>query len=409
MGRAVGRRGLSRRAPGSQPGVNWLHGPREIAAGSIATARSARCLRRGGPHALAPALSSLPARGRGGEPREPDVALFCRPGRPRAFAGAFPASLRLMSGGCGESGPSLPRRPRNGAGAPAESLRRPFRAARGPRAPRPRRLRVFAIRRGLHCHGAIRSLSASGRTSRARARPVFAPGSRTGRRAAGARCRPLLPPWPPPGIRGRVSCVLEAHEWWLWGEWAVPAAAAPERGRRACRELAAPVPRRPRPACPAPPQVKSLCDKAREILIEESNVQPVKCPVTVCGDIHGQFHDLIELFRIGGNSPDTNYLFMGDFVDRGYHSVETVTLLVALKVRFRDRITILRGNHESRQITQVRSDGPPAHGLPRGWVGIGTRTPMRPHRCTVSMTSASASTATPTCGSTSRICSTTSP
>lgn len=54
-----------------------------------------------------------------------------------------------------------------------------------------------------------------------------------------------------------------------------------------------------------------------------------------------------------GRSPDTNYLFMGDYVDRGYYSVETVSLLVALKVRFRDRITILRGNHESRQITQV--------------------------------------------------------
>ncbi|MFS7916114.1 Serine/threonine-protein phosphatase PP2A catalytic subunit [Helianthus anomalus] len=100
-------------------------------------------------------------------------------------------------------------------------------------------------------------------------------------------------------------------------------------------------------------EVRSLCDKAKEILMQESNVQPVKSPVTICGDIHGQFHDLAELFRIGGKCPDTNYLFMGDYVDRGYYSVETVTLLVALKVRYPQRITILRGNHESRQITQV--------------------------------------------------------
>ncbi|KAK8544340.1 hypothetical protein V6N13_056122 [Hibiscus sabdariffa] len=100
-------------------------------------------------------------------------------------------------------------------------------------------------------------------------------------------------------------------------------------------------------------EVRVLCDKAKEILMAESNVQPVKSPVTICGDIHGQFHDLAELFRIGGKCPDTNYLFMGDYVDRGYYSVETVTLLVALKVRYPQRITILRGNHESRQITQV--------------------------------------------------------
>jgi serine/threonine-protein phosphatase 2A catalytic subunit len=78
--------------------------------------------------------------------------------------------------------------------------------------------------------------------------------------------------------------------------------------------------------------VKILCEKAKELLSQESNVQEVKCPVTVCGDVHGQFHDLMELFRIGGKSPDTNYLFMGDYVDRGYYSVETVSLLVALKV-----------------------------------------------------------------------------
>eukprot|EP01012_Entosiphon_sulcatum_P041314 TRINITY_DN55148_c0_g1_i1.p1 TRINITY_DN55148_c0_g1~~TRINITY_DN55148_c0_g1_i1.p1 ORF type:complete len:307 (+),score=43.80 TRINITY_DN55148_c0_g1_i1:107-1027(+) len=99
--------------------------------------------------------------------------------------------------------------------------------------------------------------------------------------------------------------------------------------------------------------VKVMCEKATEIFMNESNVQPVHAPVTICGDVHGQFHDLQELFRIGGKAPDTNYLFMGDYVDRGTNSVETVTLLVMLKIRYRDRIFMTRGNHESRQITQV--------------------------------------------------------
>jgi len=100
-------------------------------------------------------------------------------------------------------------------------------------------------------------------------------------------------------------------------------------------------------------EVKALCAKAREILVEEGNVQRVDSPVTICGDIHGQFYDLKELFKVGGECPDTNYLFLGDFVDRGFYSVETFLLLLALKVRYPDRITLIRGNHESRQITQV--------------------------------------------------------
>lgn len=79
-------------------------------------------------------------------------------------------------------------------------------------------------------------------------------------------------------------------------------------------------------------EVRDLCSKAREILIEESNVQKVDTPVVICGDIHGQFNDLKELFKVGGPIPSTNYLFLGDFVDRGFNSVETFLLLLAFKV-----------------------------------------------------------------------------
>jgi diadenosine tetraphosphatase ApaH/serine/threonine PP2A family protein phosphatase len=101
------------------------------------------------------------------------------------------------------------------------------------------------------------------------------------------------------------------------------------------------------------PAVRELCYKARELLIEEANVVTCHAPVTICGDIHGQFHDLLELFRVGGDCPDTAYLFMGDFVDRGFYSLESFLLLLCLKVRWPDRITLIRGNHESRQITTV--------------------------------------------------------
>jgi len=99
--------------------------------------------------------------------------------------------------------------------------------------------------------------------------------------------------------------------------------------------------------------LKLLCEVVKELLLEESNVQPVAAPVTICGDIHGQFYDLLELFRVGGEIADTNYIFMGDFVDRGYYSLETFSFLLALKAKYPEKITLLRGNHESRQITQV--------------------------------------------------------
>lgn len=100
-------------------------------------------------------------------------------------------------------------------------------------------------------------------------------------------------------------------------------------------------------------EVKTLCAKARDILIEESNVHRISSPITICGDIHGQFYDLMKLFKVGGEPPATNYIFLGDFVDRGHFSVETWLLLLALKVRYPDKMMLIRGNHESRQITQV--------------------------------------------------------
>jgi len=108
-------------------------------------------------------------------------------------------------------------------------------------------------------------------------------------------------------------------------------------------------------ACNVLPEdsMKKLCDLVRALLLEEPNVRPVSSPVTVCGDIHGQFFDLLELFRTGGDISETNYIFMGDYVDRGYHSLETITYLFLLKAKYPNKITLLRGNHESRQITSV--------------------------------------------------------
>ena len=96
-----------------------------------------------------------------------------------------------------------------------------------------------------------------------------------------------------------------------------------------------------------------VCEQIKEILIDESNVQAVSAPVTIVGKIHGHFHDLLEIFEKGGQIPDTRYIFLGNFVNRGYNSVETIHLLFCLKLKYPNCITILRGCHETRHVSQV--------------------------------------------------------
>jgi serine/threonine-protein phosphatase 2A catalytic subunit len=98
---------------------------------------------------------------------------------------------------------------------------------------------------------------------------------------------------------------------------------------------------------------KDMCKRVTALFRQEGNVVPVAIPVTIVGDIHGQFYDLIELFNVAGTIPATNYLFLGDYVDRGYFGLECISLLMCYKVQYPERIHMIRGNHEARQITQV--------------------------------------------------------
>ena len=87
--------------------------------------------------------------------------------------------------------------------------------------------------------------------------------------------------------------------------------------------------------------------------MQEDMLVQVKAPVKVCGDIHGQYYDMLRLFEYGKMPPESSYLFLGDYVDRGRQGIETICLLFALKIKYPGQVTILRGNHESSSITKI--------------------------------------------------------
>ena len=100
-------------------------------------------------------------------------------------------------------------------------------------------------------------------------------------------------------------------------------------------------------------EIQLLCKKCKKIFAEQDVLLNLSSPIKVCGDIHGQYYDLLRLFGFGGYPPSSSYLFLGDYVDRGKQSIETISLLFALKIKYPENIFMLRGNHESSKINRI--------------------------------------------------------
>ncbi|KAG1326336.1 Serine/threonine-protein phosphatase [Cocos nucifera] len=106
-------------------------------------------------------------------------------------------------------------------------------------------------------------------------------------------------------------------------------------------------------------EVGELCYAAEQIFVQEPTVLQLKAPVKVFGDLHGQFGDLMRLFdeygfpSTAGDITYIDYLFLGDYVDRGQHSLETITLLLALKIEYPENVHLIRGNHEAADINAL--------------------------------------------------------
>ncbi|KAJ0258998.1 Serine/threonine-protein phosphatase PP1 isozyme 1 [Hirschfeldia incana] len=100
-------------------------------------------------------------------------------------------------------------------------------------------------------------------------------------------------------------------------------------------------------------EIRQLCAVSKEIFLQQPNLLELEAPIKICGDIHGQYSDLLRLFEYGGFPPEANYLFLGDYVDRGKQSLETICLLLAYKIKYPENFFLLRGNHESASINRI--------------------------------------------------------
>ncbi|KAM5125060.1 serine/threonine-protein phosphatase PP1-gamma catalytic subunit-like isoform 1-T1 [Callospermophilus lateralis] len=100
-------------------------------------------------------------------------------------------------------------------------------------------------------------------------------------------------------------------------------------------------------------EIRGLCLKSPEIFLSQPILLELEAPLKICGDIHGQYYDLLRLFEYGGFPPESNYLFLGDNVDRGKQSLETICLLLAYKIKYPENFFLLRGNHECASINRI--------------------------------------------------------
>jgi serine/threonine-protein phosphatase PP1 catalytic subunit len=96
-----------------------------------------------------------------------------------------------------------------------------------------------------------------------------------------------------------------------------------------------------------------LCERASEVFMRQPTLLELEAPLMVCGDLHGQYYQLLKYFECGGYPPETNYLFLGDYADQGEQGIETLCLLLAYKVKYPDSLFMLRGNHECASMTRI--------------------------------------------------------